>query len=750
MVTLLLAACIALFAAPAARADWEPVPVPPGGVRDLDAASRNSMIALPLSSPCCPTFNLTANRGAAWVTVQLAGFNLGAILGVAPDGSFRVLASHIGAGTVQELQVFKIEASGAFEPLGPLVPTDSGFFSNDLAALDDAGSVLVPAYDKGADTWRVEVVAADGASASRDLPSLGAESWQLIDTAFGPRAVSVGGPGTVPGAPGSRTYRPSASGGFEPAETYPVDFAEGDFWYSDATDQASWDAGAHWSEVVDFAAVVPRALGPARFLEMEDGIAERYSPFLYRAAGSPYPAEMQVRGIVDAGNALVIRNEGLIYTESLPLSPTPTTVGEVPGDSAAMIARADLFRADAGLPPLTGDAAISKAAFNHSRYTALNDGDDELSAHNETPGRPGFTGSGPNARCEAVGTLCFGEVMYSPVADPVGGWLATIFHRFVPGDPELGLVGGGKAEGGSFVMDSGADRNLLIQPFGYPVGRWRGDEGFNGEIPDPVEICRDEGQPISYPVGIAVTLYLPERAGAVEKIVARKHGDPQPLAGCLLAEDLSFVLDEPLERGKTYDVHAEWRTASGAVANGSATVSVTLSRDWSFYFQPDGFGKKKEKRPCRALGLRTIKSVAPARRGGQPHPVLGIEEKVSLKQKAVVRLRRARLNYWKAGERHSVKLELGRLRGHPRRVGRTSFLRFRLPRLLAGRLHPGEEAELRLTFTGRRAKGCKRVVHISRVRKIEFGWVSVAGPAAWVSAKKGKHRKGKKRHSPRG
>jgi hypothetical protein len=747
--TALLVACAALIAVPTARADWEQLQVPPGGIRELAAASRDSLIASPLSSPCCPTYNVTANRGSTWSSVQLGGFNIGAILGAAPDGSFRALVSHVGGGTLQEFRVFKVEATGAAEPLGPAISTDDGSFSNRIAALDDSGSAWVPAYDKGTGTWRVEIVAADGTSTSKVLPSTGAEGWYMRDTAFGPRAVPVGGPGLVPWIPRRGTYRLNAGGAFEPAESYPVDFADGDFWYSDSTERASWDAGAHWGEVSESARVVPRATGSARFLGMDDGVAVRYSPSLYSAAGSPYPAGVQLRGIVDAGDALVLHNEGVLYAEPLPLGPAPRTIGAVPGDSAAMIARADLFRADAGLPPLTGDAAISKAALNHSLYTALNQTDLAVSAHSETPGSPGFTGHGPGERCEAVGAECFGEVMYAPVPDPVGGWLATVFHRFLPGDPEMGLVGGGKAEGGWFVMDAGADRNVLIQPFGYPSGRWRGDEGFNGEIPDPVEICRQNGQPISYPAGIAVTLFLPEGAGRVERIVVRKRGNPTPLAGCLLAEGLSFVLDDPLERNQTYDVHAEWRTGSNLEADGTTTAGVTLSRDWSFYFQPDGYGRVKPKRPCRALALRTIKSVAPARRRGRPRQVLGIEEKVTLKQKAKVRLRWARLNYWTAGVRHSVRLELGKLRRRAVRVGRTSFLRFRLPRPVVPRVIPGEPAELQLKFTGRRASGCKHVVHIARLRKIEIGWVRVAGPAAWVSAKR-LHRRGHRKHSPRG
>lgn len=677
--------------------------------------------------------------------VQLPGFNIAKALGAAPDGSFRVLASHVGGSSTQEIQVFKIGSDGGAEPLGPALANGDGRFSENSALLDDDGSVWVPFYSDADGAWELEIVTATGTSSARALPSVGVERWLVSRTAFGPRVVPVGGPGLVPWIPRSGTYRLAAGGTFDLAEAYPVEFAEGEFWYSHSADRVSWDAGAHWAEVSEFADPVPRVSGPTRFLIADGGIAERYSPFLYRGVGSAFPTGTSRYATIDAGSALAAYNEQAIYVEPLPLPAAPPTIGPVPADSAGLIARADLFRADAGLPPLTGDAAISQAALNHSLYTVLNQTDPSISAHYETAGRPGFTGSDPGERCEAVGATCFGEVMYAPVADPVGGWLATVYHRTLPGSPELGLVGGGEANGGWFVMDSGAERNVLVEPFGYPVGRWRGEGDFSGEIPDPIDVCHRLGQAIDYPAGVAVTLFLPDGAGTVQKVEVRAHGSSKPLKGCLLGESGSFIPDDPLVKGTTYDVHAEWLTGSNPQADGTIAPGTTLSRDWSFYFQPDFYGRKAKPKPCHALGLRTIKSVAGAHRSGRHNQVLGIEEKVTLKQKAIVRLRQARLNYWKAGDRHSVKLTLGRIRGRAVHVGRTSYLRFRLPPQVVRRVIPGEPAELRLTFTGRRARGCAQVIHVGRIRKVEIGWVRVAGLAAWVSAKR-KHRPAGSRH----
>ena len=289
-------------------------------------------------------------------------------------------------------------------------------------------------------------------------------------------------------------------------------------------------------------------------------------------------------------------------------------------------------------------------------------------------------------------------------------------------------------------MNSGAERNVLTQAFGYPSGRWRGDEGFAGEVPDPVESCAGQGQRISYPVGIAVTLFIPDPLGTVNRIEVRKRGSAAPLPTCLLALGLpagaAAILDDPLDRGATYDVTAVW-TPSAEPGSGGGIPAAPLTHSWSFHFQPDNAGQRAiRKSRCRRLGLRRIKSVAPPRhRNGKG--MLGLEERIALKQSARVRLRSARFTFWTAGKPHPLKLKLGRRDRRWHKVGRVSFLRFRLPRRVGREMMPGEEAELRLSFAGRRLKGCRRQARFRSVRKVKVGWVRVRGRTAWVSPGKG-------------
>jgi hypothetical protein len=740
---------MAMFAlAAVAQADWRSVPAPGGQVDAFAVADAKTW--LDQGAFCCPaSFEVTHDGGDSWAAVQLAGYERGWPAGAVADGSFRVIAVHYESGEEPKEQVFQVGPSGESEALGPVLEGTVRYSSG--AAVTEDGATWVAYRSEAENAFKLAIVAADGSVSTVALPEIaGTEGWDPRRTALGMRLVRYAPQGSALDVAVRGTFKLGEGGQLLPAEAYPVTLAEDELLVSSESGRDSWDGGAHWTPA--FTPMVERAPGQGmpRYLGFGYGIWTRYSPFLFRRSGLEWPAGAPTNHVVDAGSALVAWSHDTIFVHGTDLPQAPTAIGELQPDTQRMLARADEFRADAGLPPLTGDALVSQAARNHSTYTALHPDEPEgLSPHEERPGEAGFTGIYPWNRCEAVGTICNSEVMYSPgVADPVGGWLATIYHRPLLGSPAAGVVGGAEVKGGWAVMDGKEAQNRLIEPFGYPNGRWRGEDGFGGESPDPVEACKSSGQPIEYPIGIAVTLYTPTgtqplETSEVNRIEVRKRGSTDVLPGCLLSdydvnsgETGAFILDDPLVPGQTYDVRAEWTPGPDFTFGFGETIpAAPLGYEWSFYFQPDRYGRVKPERSCRALGLRTIKSVARAHRGGRPHQVLGIEEKVTLKQKAKVKLRLARLNYWKAGKRYSVRLKLGRLRRQGVRVGRTSFLRFRLPPKAVRRVVSGEPAELWLKFTGRRTDTCKRVVHIARIRKVEIGWVHVRGPVAWVSAK---------------
>lgn len=724
----------------AASADWQHIQPSGGGTYFVAVANAQTWLVNPIWTCCVvPRYDLTEDGGATWTQVEVPTFGSIQIVGAADDGTFRLVATRHSGADNQETQVFTIGPGGKAEPLGPALVGKSPLYENDAVSGD--GSTWIPHWDPAQEGFVLSVVAADGSVATISLPqSSSTYGWEARRTVLGMRLLRYVPNPEFTDAYARETFRLEASGEVAPAERYPVSLKDGEWVLSSEFAKGSWDGGAHWS--AEGVQVIPRA--PAgempRFVDPPRGmVAERYSSFLFRETGLEPPVAEFLR-VVDAGSALIAWGSSGIYVYETPLPQLSQAIGDLQPDTQQILARADLFRADAGLPPLTGDALISTASRNHSNYTKLNPEAAENNPHDETPGLPGFTGLEPWDRCEAVGTRCNSEIMYGPgVTDPVAGWLATVYHRPLLGSPEAGIVGAAEVPGGWAVADGGDFQNVLVAPFGYPTGRWRGESGFTGEIPDPVKGCQEAGQPISYPVGIAVSLYIPGDEGEASAIEVRRQGDPTPLPGCLLRNAFglgkpmgAFVLDDPLVKGQTYEVTATWNPGPDSEFGDEEIPGPQLSYSWNFHFNPDAVSKQKKL--CRALGLRTIRSVA-SRHGGSRRTHLGIEEKVVLKQKARVRLRRARLEYWKAGHRYSVRLKLGSLARRSKVVGRTSYLRFRLPPRVVGRIEPGEAAELILAFDGRRLRGCATKVRIDRIRKIEFGWVRLRGAAMWVSGK---------------
>src|SRR5262249_1876832 len=86
---------------------------------------------------------------------------------------------------------------------------------------------------------------------------------------------------------------------------------------------------------------------------------------------------------------------------------TPTSSATLGSPAQHALDRINCYRALAGVGPLTLDDTLNRAAPAHVTYYALNAGDLSLagmSLHEETPGRPGFTGADSDARARAAGS----------------------------------------------------------------------------------------------------------------------------------------------------------------------------------------------------------------------------------------------------------------------------------------------------------------------------------------------------------
>lgn len=160
------------------------------------------------------------------------------------------------------------------------------------------------------------------------------------------------------------------------------------------------------------------------------------------------------------------------------------------------------YRTPMGLLPLRHDAALSRAAAGHVAYWTLSGAGAGLSAHEETPGSPGFTGAGPSERCLAAGAaLGCGEVAFPGVPDLLAatrGWLATPYH----GTPLLdsgtaGFAAGTTGSVGNMSGNAVQERLDLDAPPNTRASAlhiWPADgmtevplRWWGGETPDPLQ-----------------------------------------------------------------------------------------------------------------------------------------------------------------------------------------------------------------------------------------------------------------------
>jgi len=237
---------------------------------------------------------------------------------------------------------------------------------------------------------------------------------------------------------------------------------------------------------------------------------------------------------------LVIRQKELVIVDA---SKPPT------GDPSKVV---DLinsrYRDPLHLPRTGWNSLIAKAAQNHANYWLRNgfgdDPDNVLSAHHETPGKPGFTGKTPADRCDAVGfirlNLGCSEVAAggSRLADAATSWLSTPYH----GAPLFTskLIGCASSKGGSgctlFPYDmveefwrsldlsnlaapaNAADSPIRVWPFdgasGVPT-TWSG-----GEAPDPLANYRGDRGSVGT-VFFAISGYGLGGSGETAKVVLR-------------------------------------------------------------------------------------------------------------------------------------------------------------------------------------------------------------------------------------
>lgn len=273
----------------------------------------------------------------------------------------------------------------------------------------------------------------------------------------------------------------------------------------------------------------------------------------------------------------------------LPLEPgAPVMLNNVSTDGLNWI---NFRRAQIGIPVLTRNSVVDIAAQGHSEYQKTNN----IVTHDQTEGKPGFTGVKLINRLNAAGYLisssnsyAYGEVI-SATTNNSGFYMAeelitAIFHRFVIFEPKFKEIGTGAATTSSgytyFTSDFTANNgygpgigsgNVVMWPAN---GQTKVTPNFYSdyESPDPVEGINEVGYPISVHADINVALVVQSftvrpRGGAdlsVKLVKAGSASDNRSSAAAIIP--LSA-----LKANTTYDV-----TFAGTTDN------VAITKSWSF------------------------------------------------------------------------------------------------------------------------------------------------------------------------
>ena len=265
----------------------------------------------------------------------------------------------------------------------------------------------------------------------------------------------------------------------------------------------------------------------------------------------------------------------------------PASVGNVATDGRNWI---NYRRGQLGVPPLTQNPLIDRAAQNHSDYQRIND----VIAHEEVSGKAGFTGVLLGDRLAMVGytltpnAYTYGEVI-SASTNGSGFFMAeelvtAIYHRFVMFEPifkEMGTGSGTTSRNytyftADFVANSGygpgiGRGKMVVWPVGGQVAvtpNFFSDQ----EEPDPVDNVNEVGYPVSVhaditsPVVVSSFTMRP-RNGSNLAVKLMQHS-----TDILTPSSAAAII--PLNRlsaATVYDV-----SFSGSVGG------VAVTRSWSF------------------------------------------------------------------------------------------------------------------------------------------------------------------------
>lgn len=285
----------------------------------------------------------------------------------------------------------------------------------------------------------------------------------------------------------------------------------------------------------------------------------------------------------DNGSATVAPQQNV----AAPETGAPAAVGNVAADGRNWI---NYRRGQVGMPAMTQNALVDRAAQGHSDYQNTND----TVTHDQTTGKPGFTGVNLLNRLNAAGydfgnaSYAYGEVISASTSNS-GFYMAeelitAIYHRFVMFEPKFKEIGTGSAtnaRGYTYFTADFTARNGYGPGLGIGMlvhWPYSGQTGLppnffsDFEAPDPVADANEVGYPISVHADISAVITVQSftvrpRGGAVLPVKLLKTGaDPDTPQSAAAIIPLAV-----LKANTTYDVSFV-----------GAADAVPVTKTWSF------------------------------------------------------------------------------------------------------------------------------------------------------------------------
>ena len=221
------------------------------------------------------------------------------------------------------------------------------------------------------------------------------------------------------------------------------------------------------------------------------------------------------------------------------------------------------YRSLSGVAPLKLDPALGEAAAAHANYYVLNYGDRSLAGmglHNETTGRPGFTGSRWTDRAKAAG------YSNSPVDENMGlvgnpekaidFFVNTINHRWNMLHPSAIHLGYGQSAIPAVdVFDLGfrVDRPGGALPAVYP-GNGQKEVPVSSQIAETPDPAPGIPRPLGYPVTISFHLRDSVQWGEYSMVDGSGQALQVYTSQKAWLRSLALIPAKPLKPGTTYTV----------------------------------------------------------------------------------------------------------------------------------------------------------------------------------------------------